>query len=140
VAYAHFSPVSFTDAYDVFAISIAAAMIGRVYASSGTLTANQDLGIKVATPVGTLIGQLLFGWLADVFGRKKLYGIEVSSRPSPLFDLHSALLASGRVMLMPSRHFLSAHDHLDRYPRTSRRRSWSWCLSHRCSRYVAGEF
>ena len=38
----------------------------------GKLNINQDLGIKVATPVGTLVGQLFFGWLADVVGRKKM--------------------------------------------------------------------
>jgi hypothetical protein len=32
----------------------------------------QDLGVKVATPCGTLVGQLLFGWLADVVGRKRM--------------------------------------------------------------------
>lgn len=52
-------------------------MIGKVYGSGGALTANQDLGLKVATPVGTLIGQLLFGWLADVIGRKRMYGVEL---------------------------------------------------------------
>ena len=36
------------------------------------LSANQDLGVKVAAPVGTLVGQLLFGWLADVVGRKRM--------------------------------------------------------------------
>ena len=36
------------------------------------LTPNQDLGIKVATPAGTVFGQLIFGWLADVFGRKRM--------------------------------------------------------------------
>jgi MFS family permease len=36
------------------------------------LNANQDLGVKVATPVGTLVGQLLFGWLADIVGRKRM--------------------------------------------------------------------
>jgi PHS family inorganic phosphate transporter-like MFS transporter len=41
-------------------------MIGKVYGAGGALTANQDLGLKVATPVGTFVGQLLFGWLASV--------------------------------------------------------------------------
>ena len=36
------------------------------------LSSNQDLGLKVATPVGTLVGQLLFGWLADIVGRKRM--------------------------------------------------------------------
>ena len=49
-------------------------MLGYVYnkAHAGALTSNQDLGVKVATPVGTLIGQLLFGWLADLVGRKRM--------------------------------------------------------------------
>ncbi|KAF5324099.1 hypothetical protein D9619_011200 [Psilocybe cf. subviscida] len=68
----------FTDAYDIFAISIASIMLGYVYGGD-TLVLNkqQDLGVKIATPVGTVVGQLLFGWLADVVGRKKMYGIEL---------------------------------------------------------------
>ncbi|KAF5367177.1 hypothetical protein D9758_004043 [Tetrapyrgos nigripes] len=41
------------------------------------LNTNQDLGVKVATPVGTLLGQLFFGWLADIVGRKRMYGFEL---------------------------------------------------------------
>ncbi|KAF9446766.1 inorganic phosphate transporter [Macrolepiota fuliginosa MF-IS2] len=67
----------FTDAYDIFAINIASTMLGYVYGVGGKLNANQDLGVKVATPVGTLVGQLLFGWLADLVGRKKMYGVEL---------------------------------------------------------------
>ncbi|KAF8214231.1 phosphate transporter [Mycena galopus ATCC 62051] len=72
----------FTDAYDLFAINIAATMIGYVYGDqipgkAAKLNTNQDLGIKVASPVGTLVGQLLFGWIADIVGRKKLYGMEL---------------------------------------------------------------
>ncbi|KAM5544530.1 hypothetical protein V8D89_001428 [Ganoderma adspersum] len=74
----------FTDAYDIFAISIASTMLGYTYGNSVvpstqllTLDANQDLGIKVAAPVGTLVGQLLFGWLADMVGRKRMYGLEL---------------------------------------------------------------
>ncbi|KAG8697243.1 Inorganic phosphate transporter pho84 [Ceratobasidium sp. 394] len=67
----------FTDAYDIFAINIASTMIGYVYNSKHALYPNQELGIKVATPLGTLFGQLLFGWLADVVGRKKMYGVEL---------------------------------------------------------------
>jgi PHS family inorganic phosphate transporter-like MFS transporter len=54
-------------------------MIGVVYHAGGTgkNTANQDLGIKVAHSVGTFFGQLLFGWLADVVGRKRMYGLEL---------------------------------------------------------------
>lgn len=69
----------FTDAYDIFSISIAASMIGYVYHNGKSNTANQDLGVKVAHSIGTFVGQLLFGWLGDVVGRKKMYGIELVS-------------------------------------------------------------
>jgi PHS family inorganic phosphate transporter-like MFS transporter len=36
------------------------------------LNINQDLGVKVATPIGNLFGQILFGWLADIVGRKRM--------------------------------------------------------------------
>ncbi|KAI9460368.1 phosphate transporter [Russula earlei] len=58
----------FTDAYDLFAISIASQMLGDVYGQNHKLNTNQDLGVKVAAPIGTLVGQLLFGWLADSHG------------------------------------------------------------------------
>jgi MFS family permease len=47
-------------------------MLGYIYGHNRTLNVNQDLGVKVATPVGNLFGQLLFGWLADVLGRKRM--------------------------------------------------------------------
>ncbi|KAH0586925.1 hypothetical protein H2248_005759 [Termitomyces sp. 'cryptogamus'] len=69
----------FTDAYDIFAINIASVMLGYVYGPQDThqLNTKQNLGIKVATPIGTLLGQLVFGWLADRVGRKRMYGIEL---------------------------------------------------------------
>lgn len=37
-----------------------------------SLSPMQQLGVKVATPVGIIVGQLLFGWLGDVMGRKRI--------------------------------------------------------------------
>jgi PHS family inorganic phosphate transporter-like MFS transporter len=71
----------FTDAYDIFSISIAATMIGYVYHNGKANTTNQDLGVKVSHSVGTFVGQLLFGWLGDVVGRKRMYGIELVGCP-----------------------------------------------------------
>ncbi|KAF8147922.1 inorganic phosphate transporter [Mycena galopus ATCC 62051] len=73
----------FTDAYDLFAINIASIMLGYVYGHVAdshcrpSLNPTQDLGLKIATPVGTFIGQLVFGWFADIVGRKRMYGVEL---------------------------------------------------------------
>lgn len=72
----------FTDAYDIFAINLVVAMLGVVYwhdakSKAGTIPPNSDTAIKVATSGGTVIGQLGFGYLADVVGRKKMYGLEL---------------------------------------------------------------
>jgi MFS family permease len=45
-------------------------LAGRV--SGHQLSSYQAFGIKVAAPVGNLFGQLLFGWLADIVGRKRM--------------------------------------------------------------------
>ncbi|KAM6499656.1 phosphate permease [Amanita muscaria] len=67
----------FTDAYDIFAISIASTMIGIASKQDYMLSQEEELALKMATLVGTLFGQLIFGWLADRVGRKSMYGIEL---------------------------------------------------------------
>jgi len=52
-------------------------MLGIVYFPKGVITQHADTAIKVATSCGTVAGQLGFGWLADVIGRKKIYGLEL---------------------------------------------------------------
>ena len=65
-----------TDSYDIFAINLGIAMMSYVYwqdkmpASTATL-------LKVSTSVGTVIGQVGFGTIADIVGRKKIYGLEL---------------------------------------------------------------
>ena len=69
----------FTDAYDIFAIGIVATLLGVVYfqSNAGVLPTSADTAIKVSTSGGTVIGQLGFGFLADVVGRKRMYGLEL---------------------------------------------------------------
>jgi len=52
-------------------------MLGLVYWQGGVIPEHSDTAIKVSTSGGTVIGQLAFGWLADVVGRKKMYGLEL---------------------------------------------------------------
>jgi PHS family inorganic phosphate transporter-like MFS transporter len=44
----------------------------------GVLPTPVNTAIKAATSGGTVIGMLLFGWLADRLGRRKMYGIELA--------------------------------------------------------------
>ena len=70
----------FTDAYDIFAINLVANMLGVVFwagSNRGIIPHSSDTAIKVATSGGTVLGQIGFGWLADVVGRKKMYGLEL---------------------------------------------------------------
>ncbi|KAI8075169.1 phosphate:H+ symporter [Gongronella butleri] len=69
----------FTDAYDIFAIGLVSSMLGFVYYADNKnkVPSNIDTAIKVSCSAGTVVGQLLFGWLADRVGRKRMYGVEL---------------------------------------------------------------
>lgn len=43
----------------------------------GTLPGPVNTALKSSTSAGIVIGQVVFGWLADVFGRRRMYGIEL---------------------------------------------------------------
>ncbi|KAJ9679703.1 hypothetical protein PVL29_021579 [Vitis rotundifolia] len=71
----------FTDAYDLFCISTISKLLGRLYyyepgsAKPGKLPHNVNSFVVGVALVGTLSGQLVFGWLGDKLGRKKVYGM-----------------------------------------------------------------
>ncbi|KAI4383152.1 hypothetical protein MLD38_009027 [Melastoma candidum] len=71
----------FTDAYDLFCISAITKLLGRIYftkedgKSPGELSHLLNNAITGVALVGTLTGQLVFGYLGDKLGRKKVYGI-----------------------------------------------------------------
>jgi MFS transporter, PHS family, inorganic phosphate transporter len=71
----------FTDAYDLFCISLVTKLLGRIYytvegsATPGTLPPHVSASVNGVAFVGTLSGQLFFGWLGDKLGRKKVYGM-----------------------------------------------------------------
>ncbi|KAG0918511.1 hypothetical protein G6F33_000470 [Rhizopus arrhizus] len=68
----------FTDSYDVFIINLVTPMLGYVYFSHNNNKIPSDIEgvIKGMSSVGTLIGQLLFGFMGDILGRK-IYGFEL---------------------------------------------------------------
>ncbi|KAK7966795.1 inorganic phosphate transporter PHO84 [Apiospora aurea] len=66
----------YTDSYDIFTIGLVTSMLGIVY-FGGTLPAEADTAIKAATFGGVVIGQVSFGILSDVVGRKSMYGLEL---------------------------------------------------------------
>ncbi|XP_019707494.2 low affinity inorganic phosphate transporter 4 [Elaeis guineensis] len=70
----------FTHAYDLFCISTVSKLLGRLYYSDGklrpgTLPRSVNNVIVSAALIGSLTGQLFFGWLGDVLGRKRVYGV-----------------------------------------------------------------
>ncbi|KJZ77000.1 hypothetical protein HIM_03321 [Hirsutella minnesotensis 3608] len=68
----------FTDSYDIFTASLLTIMLGIVYyPGKGVMPNSSDNAIKLATSGGTIVGQLGFGYLADVCGRKRMYGLEL---------------------------------------------------------------
>jgi MFS family permease len=60
----------------LFASNMALPMIDYVYWQTDLSTTNST-AINISTLAGTLFGQLLFGFLADKNGRKKMYGVEL---------------------------------------------------------------
>ncbi|KAH7522096.1 low affinity inorganic phosphate transporter 1 [Ziziphus jujuba] len=71
----------FTDAYDLFCISLVTKLLGRLYyqvegsADPGKLPSNVSAAVNGVAFCGTLSGQLFFGWLGDKLGRKRVYGM-----------------------------------------------------------------
>lgn len=66
----------FTDSYDIFAVGLVTSLLGIVY-FNGAIPSKYDTAIKVGTSAGTVVGQVGFGALADLLGRKKMYGFEL---------------------------------------------------------------
>ncbi|XP_037424875.1 putative inorganic phosphate transporter 1-13 [Triticum dicoccoides] len=67
----------FTDAYDLFSVSLIADLLGRIYYDSadGKLPGKVAGAVSGVALCGTVLGQLFFGWLGDRIGRKRIYGV-----------------------------------------------------------------
>jgi MFS transporter, PHS family, inorganic phosphate transporter len=63
----------FTDAYDLFVIGIVVALLKTEW----SLSTAQVSWINSATLLASAVGAIVFGRVADILGRKKIYGYEV---------------------------------------------------------------
>ncbi|KAK3319375.1 phosphate/H+ symporter [Apodospora peruviana] len=112
----------FLDSYDIFSINLITTFLGIVFwqgspdeakngfgGNYGVLPGPVNTALKASTSAGIVIGQVLFGWLADVFGRRRMYGIELGiivlstlncalANPSPSVN-STGLLVFWRVMM-----------------------------------------
>jgi MFS transporter, PHS family, inorganic phosphate transporter len=79
----------FTDAYDLFSISLLTNILGRIYfqdspyyvnntVNPGKLPINYNAAISAVALCGALFGQVLFGALADFVGRRAVYGLSLA--------------------------------------------------------------
>ncbi|KAF2088728.1 MFS general substrate transporter, partial [Saccharata proteae CBS 121410] len=66
----------FTDSYNLFATNVILPSLAFVYWKDDRHL-DHELKINIITLVGSVLGQLIFGFLADRFGRRKLYGLEL---------------------------------------------------------------
>jgi MFS transporter, PHS family, inorganic phosphate transporter len=63
----------FTDAYDLFVIGIVVALIETQW----KLSTSQVSWLNSATLLASAVGAIVFGRVADILGRKRIYGYEV---------------------------------------------------------------
>jgi PHS family inorganic phosphate transporter-like MFS transporter len=66
----------FTDSYALFATNIILPSLAYIYWPDSTRN-QPELIINCVTLTGSACGQALFGYLADRYGRRKLYGVEL---------------------------------------------------------------
>jgi PHS family inorganic phosphate transporter-like MFS transporter len=64
----------FTDAYDLFIIGVATTLI----APQWHLSSSQTGLVNSITLISAFVGAFIFGRIADVFGRKRIYGLEAA--------------------------------------------------------------
>jgi PHS family inorganic phosphate transporter-like MFS transporter len=67
----------FTTSYSIFATNVINPALGYVYPTCVTGSSSSPV-VTMTTLAGTVLGTLLFGYLADRYGRKSVYGFELS--------------------------------------------------------------
>lgn len=95
----------FTDSYDLFSMNLALQMVGMAFwqSNEGVIPSNVQTAIKAAISGGAVLGQIGFGVLADLLGRRRMYGVElsiiiVSTLAQSLCSPSSALTMTGLLI------------------------------------------
>ncbi|OAA38833.1 phosphate permease [Metarhizium rileyi] len=90
------------DSYDIFSINLITSLLGMVFWSgegdtngyggnNGFLPDTTSQALKAATSAGIVVGMVVFGWLSDALGRRRMYGVELAII---VFGTFSCALAS----------------------------------------------
>lgn len=98
------------DSYDIFAINLVTVLLGMVFwggarredgygGNGGLLPDETNQALKGATSAGIIVGMVVFGWLADTMGRRRMYGIDLAIIILATF---SCALASASPAMGPS--------------------------------------
>lgn len=67
-----------TDAIDIFALNVISQILPYIYGKrNGILAIEIQAGLLISTLAGTMVGQIAFGFLGDIYGRRKMYGFEL---------------------------------------------------------------
>ncbi|CAG8751669.1 9907_t:CDS:2 [Dentiscutata erythropus] len=68
-----------TSAYHLFSINLVSAIFGHAYFTdnANVVPISIDTELKSSATFGAILGLLLFGWMSDRYGRKKMYGFEL---------------------------------------------------------------
>jgi MFS transporter, PHS family, inorganic phosphate transporter len=67
----------FTDAYDLFVISLVIPILVALF--EGGKIDEAQIGLLASSALmGAAVGQILFGWLGDRLGRRRMYGVTLS--------------------------------------------------------------
>ncbi|KAK4723187.1 hypothetical protein R3W88_013420 [Solanum pinnatisectum] len=97
----------FTDAYDLFCIPPIMKLIGRIYYRSSTDSNNLyevpravTSAMVVTALLGTVIGQLVFGRLGDLIGRRKVYGFALMIMVLSSFGCGHSICTSRTCVLL----------------------------------------
>ncbi|KOS20454.1 Inorganic phosphate transporter PHO84 [Escovopsis weberi] len=76
------------DSYDIFTINFLTSLFGLAFwggsverngygGSNGIMPESVNQALKASTSAGIVLGMITFGRLADAFGRRRMYGIEL---------------------------------------------------------------